>query len=912
MIDERRGADRNGRWHAIDGRAAIDAIGSDAVAGLSASEARQRLLRGGPNALPESRRRSLLSVFAAQFRSPLIYLLLAAAGLALVLGHTQDAAVIFVVLLANAVIGAVQEGRAEHSLAALRKLETLKARVVRDGEEQVVAARDVVLGDILVVEAGDAIAADARLLDGVALQLAEAALTGESVPVGKHLLPVAPNTPLADRKNMIYAGTHVTAGRARAVVVATGLETEIGRIATLAEQAVEPKTPLELRIAWFGRAVMVAALAMFALVLGIGVLGGIPFGDILMVGISQVVSMVPEGLPVAMTVVLAVGVQRMAKRKAVVRRLAAVETLGSTTVICTDKTGTLTKNEMTATAVHLPDGRHLAVTGAGYEPAGRFLAGGREFDPAQHAGLRDLLDAVALCNDAQLRGPEHNGGGRWQAVGDPTEVALLSLAIKGGVVPSDLRRRCPRRAELPFDPQERMMATQHDTAEGSRVYLKGAPEVVFALVNGGRAAVRGDRAAAGAAPALAEAVDVMAAQALRVLAVGVVDDATIDGRSGFGAFAGRVRMLGLVGQIDPPRAEVEAAVARCRDAGIRPVMVTGDHRRTAHAIARELGIAQDGDAVVDGVELEGMSDDELAARIDAVAVFARVHPAQKLRIVDAFQRGNHVVAMTGDGVNDAPALVKADCGVAMGLTGTEVAKQAAKVVITDDNFATIVAAVEEGRVIYRNLKKLILYLFTTSIAEVVILLSALLLGYAPPLLAVQILWINLVTDGMLTITLIMEPAEGDEMQQRPVPRRESILSRSMLVRVAFMVPAMAASTLGWFIWRQAQGVPFPQVQTETFTVLAVCQWFNVLSCRSDRRAALTMSLLRNPWLIGGLLLGNLLQAAVVFFRPLGEVFHTVPIGIETFIAIGTVASLVLWIEELRKLVARRRASSQLG
>ncbi len=893
MSDARRGADRNGRWHAIDGRLAIEAVGSDAVAGLSASEAHQRLLRGGPNALPEPHRRSLLSVFAAQFRSPLIYLLLAAAGLALALGHTQDAAVIFVVLLANAVIGAVQEGRAERSLAALRKLETLKARVVRDGEEQVVAAREVVPGDILVVEAGDAIAADARLLDGVALQLAEAALTGESVPVGKHLLPVAPNTPLADRKNMIYAGTHVTAGRARAVVVATGLETEIGRIATLAEQAVEPKTPLELRIAWFGRAVMVAALVMFALVLWIGALGGIPFGEILMVGISQVVSMVPEGLPVAMTVVLAVGVQRMAKRKAVVRRLAAVETLGSTTVICTDKTGTLTKNEMTATAVHLPDGCDLAVTGAGYEPVGRFQAGGREFDPAQHAGLRELLDAVALCNDAQLRGPEPNGGGRWQAVGDPTEVALLSLAIKGGVVPSELRRRCPRRAELPFDPQARMMATQHDTRAGSRVYLKGAPEVVFALTSGG------------SVPALAEAVDKMAARALRVLAVGVVDDATIDGSSGIGALAGRVRMLGLVGQIDPPRAEVEAAVAQCRDAGIRPVMVTGDHRRTAHTIARALGIARDGDTVVDGVELESMSDDELAARIDAVAVFARVHPAQKLRIVDAFQRRNHVVAMTGDGVNDAPALVKADVGVAMGLTGTEVAKQAAKVVITDDNFATIVAAVEEGRVIYGNLKKLILYLFTTSIAEVVVLLSALLLGYAPPLLAVQILWINLVTDGMLTITLIMEPAEGDEMQRRPVPRQESILSRSMLVRVAFMVLAMAVATLGWFVWRQAQGVPFPQVQTETFTLLAVCQWFNVLSCRSQRRSALTMSLLRNPWLIGGLVLGNLLQAAVIFFRPLGDVFHTVPIGFWTFFAIGAVASLPLWVEELRKLVARR-------
>jgi magnesium-transporting ATPase (P-type) len=367
-------------------------------------------------------------------------------------------------------------------------------------------------------------------------------------------------------------------------------------------------------------------------------------------------------------------------------------------------------------------------------------------------------------------------------------------------------------------------------------------------------------------------------------------------------------LIGLVGLADPLRPAVPAAVAQCRAAGIRVVMITGDHPDTARAIARGAGI--DAADVVTGAELEALDDDALATRLGQVAVVARAVPAHKLRIIRALQARGLVVGMTGDGVNDAPALRAADIGVAMGLTGTEVAKQAAKVVIIDDDFATIVAAVEEGRVIYRNLKKLILYLFTTSIAEVVILLSALLLGYAPPLLAVQILWINLVTDGMLTITLIMEPAEGDEMQQRPVPRHESILSRSMLVRVAFMVPAMAVSTLGWFVWRQAQGVPFPQVQTETFTVLAVCQWFNVLSCRSERRSALTMSLLRNPWLIGGLLLGNLLQVAVVFFRPLGEVFHTVPIGIETFIAIGAVASLVLFVEELRKFVVRRRASSQ--
>ena len=892
-------------WHALHAAEAVAAVESDAASGLARDEAQRRLARCGPNALREPKGRPLLSVFLHQFKSPLIYLLFAAAGTALALGHTKDAAVILVVILLNAFIGAFQEGRAEGSLAALRKLATQKARVVRASQELIVDARELVPGDVLLLEAGDAVAADARLLEGAALQIAEAALTGESVPVGKSHLPLAPETPLADRRNMVYTGTHVTAGRARVVVVGTGLATELGRIAALAEEAKEPKTPLELRIAQFGRYIIVAALALFALVNLIGFLQGIPFSAILMVGISQVVSMIPEGLPVAMTIALAVGVQRMARRKAVVRRLAAVETLGSTTVICSDKTGTLTKNEMTATAVYLPTGQDITVTGTGYEPVGKFLIDGREIEPAGDDGLREILEAVVLCNDAHLQGPE-DAEPRWRPIGDPTEVALLVLAIKGGVVPLELRARQPRRAELPFDPAVKLMATQHDTPTGSRVVIKGAPEVVLELSRRLRKEGRDEPLSDDARPALREAADRMAARALRVLAVGVVEPAGIDGRAGFDAFRDRIRLLGLVGQIDPPRIEVKDAVARCREAGIKPVMVTGDHKATGQAIARELGIAREGDAAVDGRELEQMSDADLADRIDGISVFARVHPAQKLRIVDAYQKRHDVVAMTGDGVNDAPALVKADVGVAMGVTGTEVAKEAAKIVIGDDNFATIVAAVEEGRIVYRNLRKLILYLFTTSSADVVVLLTALLLGYPPPLMAVQILWVNLVTDGMLTVTLIMEPAEGDEMRERPVPRAEPILTRHMLSRVAFMVPAMAVSTLGWFMYRQASGVPFPQVQTETFTVLAVCQWFNVLNCRSERRSALSLGLLKNRWLIGGLIGGNLLQAAVVFWRPLGQVFHTVPIDLSNVAAIGVVASLVLWVEELRKLAVRRR------
>ena len=890
-------------WHALHAQEALAAVDSDADDGLPADVARDRLGRFGPNALPEPARRSLLSVFLGQFRSPLIYLLVVAAAIALALGHRNDALVILAVVFLNALVGSLQEGRAERSLEALRKLAALEARVIRGGQEQVVEARDIVPGDILLLDPGDAVAADARLLHGAALQIAEAALTGESLPVVKDLLPLAPDTPLADRRNMVYAGTHVTAGRARAVVVATGLATEIGHIAVLAAVAEQPKTPLERRVAQFGRSIIVAAAVVFAAINAVGFLRGMPPGEIVMIGISQVVGMIPEGLPVAMTIALAVGVQRMARRRTIVRRLAAVETLGSTTVICSDKTGTLTRNEMTVTALYLPDGRELTVTGAGYEPRGEFFEHGREVDPANVEGIRELLEAGVLCNNAQLQGPVESESG-WKPIGDPTEIALLTLAIKGGIVPDKLRAQRPRRAEIPFDTAAKMMATQHESPEGYRVILKGAPEVVLSLCD--RARRNGEEAALDdqGRAALYTAAERMAGRTLRVLAVGVADDTEIDGRAGFSAFQGRVRLLGLLGEMDPPRPEVKEAVRQCRNAGIRPVMVTGDHKATGHAIAMALGIARDGDEVIDGRELDQMSEAELSARITGISVFARVHPAQKLRIVDAFQKRGEVVAMTGDGVNDAPALVKADVGVAMGITGTEVAKESAKIVIGDDNFATIVAAVEEGRIVYRNIKKVVLLLFSTSAAEVTVLFIAMLLGYPPPFAAVQILWNNLVTEGLITVNLIMEPAEGDEMRRSPIPREEPLVTRVLLSRMAFMVPSIVVSTLGWFIARTAAGVPEAQVRTETFTLLAICEWYNVLNCRSELKSAFDLGLVRNLWLVGGLAAGNLLQLAVVFWPPLGRVFHTVPFGFREAVALGIIGSLVLWVEELRKLAAR--------
>ncbi|HEY0857321.1 MAG TPA: HAD-IC family P-type ATPase [Albitalea sp.] len=888
-------------WHALEADDALHALAADPQRGLTSAEAERRRAMHGANTLPETPPRPLWRTFVRQFKSPLIYILFVAAVLAAALGHRGDALVILLVVVVNALIGTFQEGRAERSMAALRRLSALRVRVLRDGGEAMLEARELVPGDILLLAAGDAIGADARLLEAAQLQAAEAALTGESMPVVKAAMALPEPTGLADRHNMLYSGTYVTAGRARALVVATGTHTEVGRIAHLTQTAVDAKTPLEQRIEQFGRWLVGAALGLFVLVVLLGLWRRLPLAEVLMVAISQMVSMVPEGLPVAMTIALAVGMQRMASRGAIIRRLSAVETLGSTTVICSDKTGTLTRNEMTATTLWLPahgdcGAREITAGGIGYAPEGELREAGQCADVHEKT-LATLLQAAALCNDAELLPPAEGGAG-WTVLGDPTEAALLVLALKAGIDPAALRQGAPREAELPFDSDAKLMATRHRREGAPRqVLIKGAPEAVLRLcTSDGAAAVQAARAAA----------EAMALRALRVLAFAVVDDDELDPAAGFDLLAGRARLLGLIGEIDPPREEVKLAVAECRAAGIRPVMVTGDHRLTGLAIARELGIARDGDRAVDGLELERMGEEELRDELEHIAVFARVQPAQKLRIVEALQSRGEVVAMTGDGVNDAPALARADVGVAMGITGTEVAKSAAKIVVTDDNFATIVGAVEQGRVVYGNLKKVILYLFATSIDEVVILLLALLGGYPLPLAAVQILWINIVTEGTLTVNLVMDPPDGDEMKRRPVPRDDALVDRSMLGRVMLMALSAVGVCFGWFAWRVGAGVDIAQVRAETFTVLAMCQWFNVMNCQSATRSALRLGLLKNHWLLGGLALSVLLQGVVLYLPLMNELFYTVPLPLPVLLTLAALASVVLWAEELRKLIVRRR------
>ncbi len=887
-------------WHALAGDEVLARLSSSRD-GLPADEAARRL-RAGANELPERRRRTLAAVFLAQFASPLVLLLVAAAAIAVAVGERGDAAVIVAVLVANAALGTFQEGRAEIAMRSLRRMTAVRARVRRGGEEIALAARELVPGDVLVLAAGDAVAADARVLGAAALETLEAALTGESEPVEKDPAPLPPDTAVADRRDMVHAGTQVAAGRGEAVVVETGAATEVGRIALLAERSGDPRTPLERRVAQLGRVLAVASVAVFAAILAIGVARAMRFQEILLVAVSQLVSTVPEGLPVAMTVALAVGMQRMAARRAIVRRLSAVESLGSTSVICTDKTGTLTRNEMTVVALALPGARRIEVTGVGTEPVGELLEGGRPLRAASDGALAALVEAGALCNDAALAPPEA-AGGRWRAAGDPTEVSLLALARKAGLDPDALRRERPRSGEVPFSAATRMMATVHRGPDGELAFLKGAPEVVLATCGSIRRP-GGDVPldAGGRAAILAEAEE-MGSRALRVLALAAAPPSAVDPA----APGGRATFLGLVGQLDPPRPEAGAAVRACRDAGIRTVMVTGDHRTTAVAIARALGIAGEGDEALDGRALAEASDAELARVLPRTAVFARVHPEQKLRIVEAFQAAGEIVAVTGDGVNDAPALARADVGVAMGASGTEVAKEASDVVLADDDFATLVRAVEEGRVVYRNVRKGLLLLVSTGIAEIAVLGGALVAGLPLPFAAVQILWNNVVTEGTITVNLAMEPREGDEMRLRPVPRGRPLLDRELLGRMLFLAAVITAVTLGFYAWNLARGVPLERARTATFTLLAVCEWWNVLNCRSAVGSALRLGLGRNPWLAAGLLASNALQIAVVYWRPLGEVFHTVPLPPGDVLAVAAAGSVVLWAEEARKAVVRRRA-----
>jgi Ca2+-transporting ATPase len=908
-------------------------LGTDPSTGLSTTEAAARLAQVGPNRLDATTPIPVWRKLLAEFVDPLVFLLLAAVAISLVTwalegahGVPFEALVIGVILVANAVLGYVQEARAEQAVAALQRMAAATSTVVRDGREQRVPSAEVVPGDVLLLAEGDAVSADGRLVDASSLTVAEASLTGESQPVLKDTATLAGDVALGDRINVVFSGTAVTRGRGRAVVTGTGMATEMGRIAGLLSRTDEEPTPLQREIALVGRtlgiAVVVIALVVVGAILATSDIDGASdLVDVLLVGVSLAVAAVPEGLPAVLSVVLALGVQRMAAKHAIVKELSSVETLGSASVICSDKTGTLTRNEMTIQRVVTRSGE-VEVTGTGYEPEGDLLAGGRPLAAGDlHDETRIVLSGGSLANDATLR----QEGGRWVVLGDPTEAAFLVAERKGGF-DEERTMRFRRVGEVPFTSERKLMSTletdtYHD--DGLVVVTKGAPDILLARCTH-------EQAGHGAVPldddrrhAILATVDALADDALRTLAVAyrpAADDAAeIVGEE----VEHSLTFAGVVGIIDPPRAEATVAIGDAHRAGIRVVMITGDHPRTAARIAAELGIAEPGLAAISGVEIDRLDDDAFREAVRTTSVFARVAPEHKLRIIDALQTEGNVVAMTGDGVNDAPALKAADIGVAMGITGTDVTKEAAKMILADDNFATIVAAVQEGRGIFSNIRKFLRYLLSSNAGEVLTMFLGVMgagaIGLrdagevAVPLLATQILWINLLTDSAPALAMGVDPPPDDVMSRPPRRMTERIIDREMRAGIVFVGIVMAVVTL------LALDIDLPgglvegtgtlsEARTLAFTTLVLAQLFNCFNARSDRVSAFH-HLFTNRLLWGAVALSVLLQVAVVYVPFLNDAFDTTRLGAGDWLLCTGLASVVLWADEARKLVTRRRRTT---
>jgi P-type Ca2+ transporter type 2C len=868
-------------WHRLAIDEALTRLDTSR-AGLSSAEVTQRLEECGPNLLQEEARRGPWAILYGQLTDLMILILLAAAAIAWWMGDATDTAMILVIVALNAALGFGQEYRAERALAALKKLEQPLVIVRRDGEWRQRPSGDLVPGDVIALEEGRRAPADGRLIEAVQLKVNESQLTGEAVSIVKEVRPIpAADIPLGDRVNLVFMGTTVLTGHGTAVVTDTGMATELGKIAHLLQTVEAHTTPLQRRLTSLGRWLAGAALAITAVIFLAGLFRGEPLDIMLLTAISLAVAAIPEGLPAVVTIVLALGAQRMIRRQALIRKLPAVETLGSVTTICADKTGTLTQNLM---AVELlvfggfGDDRLITLTGNGYAPAGEFSDDGGTVDPANDPAIRRLLEAASLCTNAVL---QHQDGAQdgaqnveWTVLGDPTEGALLTAAAKAGLWKERLEADYPRLAELPFDSARKLMTTLHrDPHGGVLVYTKGGIEAVLArsatVADGERdVALTPERRAA-----LLKINQELASNGVRLLACAMRRLAAAPPPESLPAVEQELHLLGLVGMIDPPRPEAKEAVARCRQAGIRPLMMTGDHRVTAEAIAAALGIHEPGRSVLTGAELEAMSVEELAARCGTVSVYARLSPEQKVKIVRALKSRGEIVAMTGDGVNDAPALRLADVGVAMGRSGTDVAREAADLVLLDDNFATIVSAVEGGRWIYDNIRKFTRYMLSTNSGEILTMLFAILFGLPLPLLPVQILWMNLVTDGLPALALGVEPAERDLMRRPPRPPKESLFAGGLGWHVCWVGALMGVLTIGLFAWALSAR-DLVHARTVAFFTLTVLQMSNVLAVRSERDPLWRIGLFSNPQLVGAVILTVMLQAAITYSPALQAIFHT--------------------------------------
>ena len=852
--------------------------------GLSGKEVNERLLKNGYNEFAKKKHRSLVSRFFDQFKSLMIIVLVVAAIISGVIGvlHGEgftDAIIIMSIVVLNAIIGVAQEAKAEKSLDALEKMSAPHCKVVRDGSVSVIESRELVVGDVVLLETGDSVPADLRLIEVVNLKVQEAALTGESVPEEKFTHLIEGEVSLGDRDNMAYASSNITYGRGKGIVTAVGMQSEVGKIASMIQSVPETKTPMQERLDKLGKILAIAALSICVVIFVVGVLYGRDMLDMFMTAVSLAAAAIPEGLPAVSTIVLAVGVQRLAKRNAIVRKLPSVETLGSTNVICSDKTGTLTQNRMTVVKLYsdgkIQDAKNLS---------------------AEASDVNGKLIRIAvLANDAKINSESN------EAVGDPTETALLDLGLKYAIVKNELEKEFPRVAEIPFDSERKLMSTVHSHDKELQVAVKGGLDELLACCNriydqgNIRTLTEKDKETI-----VASNLE-MAQDALRVLAFAFKEIGELPAEINPGTLEKDLVFTGMVGMIDPPREEVKAAVDKCRHAGIKPVMITGDHKITAVAIARSLGIMDENNKALTGIDVEKMSDEELRANVNSIAVYARVSPEHKVRIVKAFQENGNIVAMTGDGVNDAPALKLADVGVAMGITGTDVSKEAADVVLADDNFATIVSAVEEGRRIYDNILKAIQFMLSTNIGEILVLFVAVMANWVSPLLPIHILWINLVTDSLPALALSVEPAEEDIMERKPIDSRKGIMTRPFTVRILLQGIMVAVLSLIAYNIGLQQSVEV--AQTMTFATLAFSQMVIVFTIRTGNHSAFK-GLLKNKYLLGAIALVASLMLVVLLIPALEVVFRTAPLDAVHWWWVIGLSLAPLPITELTKLIRK--------
>lgn len=894
------------RWHHANVDEVVGLLTTDLTKGLSPSEAESRAKKYGPNELVEPPAQRWWWKLLNQLNEVVIWILIAATILSAILGDWLEAGAILAIVILNALLGFFQEQKADKALASLKKLSSPVARVIRDGSQRGIAAATLVPGDVIEVEAGDHIPADARLVKTFGFMAQEAALTGESAPVDKDSTAVLrEDAGIVERANMIFTGTTAVAGKGRAVVTATGMNTELGRIAGFLKTEEREPTPLQKRLAELGRVLIIACLLLVAIIFALQLLRGESLAQTFLLAVSLAVAAVPEGLPAVVTIALALGLQRMVKRNALIRRLASVETLGSVTVICSDKTGTLTRNEMTVTEI-ITGNRRYRVTGTGYEPRGDFVAlmtgpkekiESRRVTPLGEADLATALTIGIWCNNARLEAPTGHDG-RWRILGDPTEGALIVAAKKAG-----LERDSDRTIvhEIPFDSKRKLMSVVVDDAQRRVIYTKGAPELllercVFEHRDGKIEPLSVERR-----EQVLQQSREMAKRALRLLAFAYrnLEGGSSEYREEDLVFAG------LVGMIDPPREEARTAVAKCQSAGIRPVIITGDHPATALAVAQELNIADQPDREITGLELDALSDDEFAGKVENIAVYARVSPEHKLRVVEALKANGQVVAMTGDGVNDAPAVKMADIGIAMGITGTDVTKEVSDMVLTDDNFASIVNAVEEGRGIYNNIQEFVHYLLSCNISEVALVLFAAVVGWPVPLLPIQILWINLITDGLPALALAMEKPEPDVMSRRPRPPTEPFFTRQRGSQILIHGFVMSTVNIGGFAYAYVAGGT-SYAQATTFYITTFAQLFFSFACRSHRYTLPQLGLFTNPYLFAAIGMSGILQLSLLWFPLTRNVFFkTAPQFGFDWLAIFLLALVPVSLVEIIKIIRAR-------